>query len=149
MDTWPRSVRMHSLSVTDRFLVVAAFIFSFFAMLFAMLVAIIVRVIVARTTPLRMLLLVTLAHPLLLYKIHRLAAGVVACAVFAPFLLMPRWNVQVDRLTLYHHGLWCNDHRLGIDEHRRRVVADINAPIDARLINADRHPHIGLGKKGA
>ena len=136
---------MHSLSFTDRFLVVAAFVFSFFAMLFAMLVAIVVRVTVPLTTPLRMRLLVTLSHPLFLYKIHGLATGVVASAVFAPLLLVPRWNIQVDRLALHHHGGRCNDHRLWVNEHRRRVVADINAPIDARLINADRHPHAVFG----
>ena len=109
---------------------------------------IIVRVIVALTTPLRMLLLVTLPHPLFLYKIYRLAAGVVARTVFAPLLLMPRWNVQVDRLALHNHGGRCNDHGLRVNEHRLRVVADIDTPIDARLINADRHPHAGLGKQG-
>ena len=154
---WPRSVGMHPPLFTDQFLVVAAFVFSFFAMLVAMFVAIVIamvlaviaRVSVPLAAPLWMLLLVTLPHPLFLYKIHRLATRVVACAVFAPLLLVPRWNVQVDRLALHEHGGRCNDHRLRVHEHWRRVVADINAPIDARLINANRHPHTGLGKKGA
>ena len=66
---WPTSVGMHSPLFTDKFLVVAALVFSFFAMFVAMVsamvLAIIARVSVPLAAPLRMLLQVTLPHPLL------------------------------------------------------------------------------------
>ena len=39
----------------------------------------------------------------LLHKIHRLAAGVVACAVLAPVLGMAGRHVHVDGRTGHHH----------------------------------------------
>ena len=67
--TWPRSVGMHSTLFTDKLLVVAALVFSFFAMFVAMVsamvLAFIARVSVPLAAPLQMLLLVTLPHPLL------------------------------------------------------------------------------------
>jgi hypothetical protein len=108
----------------------------------------------AFTMPARMLMRITLMHPTFLHKINRLAAGVVVVAVTAPILLVRSRDVKVDRLALHHYsrlhkdrvvmnrrrnnnGLWIHHCRLG-------VIANVNAAIDARLVNANRHTHIGL-----
>ena len=126
------------------FSIVAITVFFFFAMFFA----VIFMTFAALATPLRMRLPVTLLHPLFLHKINRLAAGVVPGTVLSPFFLMPWRHIQVNWLALHQHGCRQDDHRLRIHQHRWRVVADIHPPIDARLVDVNRHANPGLGKYG-
>ena len=78
--------------------------------------------------------------PVLLHEIDWLATRVVLAAVLAPILRMPRWDVQVDRLTRHRHSL--DDDRLCVDQPRRRQRTDIDTAI-ARLADADRNADIG------
>ena len=99
---------------------------------------------VPRILPTGMLITVALDHPLFLYEIHRLSARVVSIAMLVPFLLMARWDIQIDRLA--HHGNWLlnDDHGLLVHDDRRWTVADVNSSIDTGLVDTDRDPHGGL-----
>ena len=123
--------------------VVAAFILAvtLLGAVFAMAVVI--------TTPARMLMLVAIAHPLLLHKIHGLSAGVVAGAMLAPVFLVPWGHVEVDRLPLHRDGCGHDDDGLRRHQHRLRVVAYVDAPINTRLVDANRNADTGLGQRGA
>ena len=94
--------------------------------------------------PAWMLMLIAVTNPLFLHKIHRLPAGVVAHAVFPPVLLMTWRHVQIDRLADNCNGLLDDDHRLRIDQHGLRIIADIDPPVNAGLVDADGHAHAGL-----
>lgn len=98
------------------------------------------------TAPARMLMLVAFTHPLLLHKVHRLSAGVVTGAMFSPILLMAHWYVEVDRLALHRHWRRYDDHGLWRNQHRLRVVANIDTAINARLVDANRDTDAGLGQ---
>ena len=99
---------------------------------------------IPRILPTGMLVAVTLDDPLLLNKIHRLSASVIAAAMLTPLLLMPRWNIQVNRLA--HHGHWLlhDDHRLLIDDDGRWAVADVNSSINTGLVDTDRYAYRSL-----
>ena len=92
--------------------------------------------------PARMLCLVALTNPGFLYEVHRLAASVVAPAVTAPILLMRCWHVEIDRRSLHWRG--GNDHRLGKNQSGSRKITNVDAAVDARLVDADRHADTGL-----
>ena len=126
------------------FSIVAISVFFFFAMFFS----VIFMTFATLAAPLRMLLLISISHPLFLHKVDRLAAGVVTGTVLAPFFLMPWRHVQVNWLALHHNRGRQDDHRLRIHQHGRRVVADIDPSIDARLVDVNRHANPGLGKYG-
>jgi len=82
--------------------------------------------------------------PVVPHKVDPLATGVVAVAMLAPVLAVPRGDAQIDWFALYHdHPL--NDSRLRINHPRRRigVVADIDATIKARLSNGNGNSNIG------
>lgn len=97
--------------------------------------------------PAWMLMLVAVPNPLLLHKIHRLATGVVVHAMFAPVLLMARRHVKINRLAHNGNGLLNDDHRLRIDQHGLRIIADVDTPVNAGLVDPDRHAHVGLGHR--
>ena len=88
------------------------------------------------------LLPVTLLHPLLLDKVHRLAASAVAPAVPGPVLPVEHWNVEVYRLLVDSNGRRHDDNRLWIHDNRWRVVSDVDSAVDPRLGNADRNADI-------
>jgi hypothetical protein len=96
------------------------------------------------TAPAWMFILIPFPNPLLLNKINWLSAGVVSAAMFAPVLLVARWNVQVNGLALHSHWLLHDDDRLRLHQHRLRVVANVDSPIDTRLVDADRYTDTGL-----
>src|SRR5437773_6240161 len=77
--------------------------------------------------------------PTLLHEIDRLAARVVSGAVFGPVLRMSRRHVQIDWRG--RHVRWPGlDHdRLRIDELRWRETADLDAPIETGLADANRN----------
>src|SRR6185369_9346072 len=92
----------------------------------------------ATVVPAGMLMLVALAHPLVADEVDRLAARVVVAAVATPVLLMRRWHIQIDRPTLDNDRWSRHDHRLRVGERRRRQRADVDAAVDARLVDSDR-----------
>ena len=96
---------------------------------------------ILRISPARMLISIALHHPLFLNKIHRLSASVVAAAMLAPLLLMPRWDIQINRLAHHGHGLLDDDHGLLIHDDGRWSVADVDSPIDTGLVDIDRYAH--------
>src|SRR4029079_11131035 len=88
--------------------------------------------------PARMLVLVPLAHPLVADEVEGLAAGSVLPAVAAPVLLVRGRHVQVDRPTLDDDGRCRDDHRLRGIKRVVRQLADVDAAVHARLVDADR-----------
>src|SRR3954453_8748764 len=99
---------------------------------------VLVPAVVMTVVPAGMLVLVALAHPLVANEVDRLAAGMVLAAVAAPVLLMRRRHVQIDRATLDDDGRRRDDHRLRVIERRVRQVANVDAAVHARLVDADR-----------
>lgn len=64
-----------------------------------------------------------------------LMACMVTAAVAIPVALMSRWNTQIDwRLIRWWH--WADKDRLRIDYLRRRVAANVELAIKARLADA-------------
>ena len=116
-------------------------------MVIAMVVAIMLVPAAMATAVMVMMLLPAITHPAILHEIHRLAAGAVAAAVAAPILLMRRWHVQIDRRTLHRDARRRNDHRLGQHQRGPRHIADVDAPVDARLVDADRDADAGLRRR--
>ncbi len=90
-----------------------------------------------------MLLSIAALNPVFAHEVHRLSAGVVAGTVPAPILLVFARNVQIDRPLMNRHGARLDDHWLRIDHGGLRVVADVNATVDAGLIDANRDADIG------
>lgn len=87
---------------------------------------------------------ITFPHPLLLHKIDGLTAGVVASAILGLFFLMARWHIQINwSLVDGDRGLH-DDDRLRINEARLWKAADVDAPINARLVDADGCTDVGL-----
>jgi len=76
---------------------------------------------------------------MLLHEIDRLATGIVTVAMLAPVLRMAGRHVQIDRLRGHTHRPRLYHERLGVEEGRRRNVADVKAAIKTWLANADRH----------
>jgi hypothetical protein len=109
-------------------------------------VVVLVPAAMAATLPARVFVLVALTHPAFTHEIHRLAAGRVAAAIAAPVALVHLGNVEVDRPTRHRNRRRCNQHGLRQNECRRRHVADVDAPVHARLVDADRDADAGLCK---
>ncbi len=81
--------------------------------------------------------------PPVTHEVDRLSAGIIFAAVLAPFLLMTRRHVDVDRL-IDNAGRCRPDHdRLCVDEFGSRIVSNVNAAIKTGLADADRHADIG------
>jgi len=79
--------------------------------------------------------------PVVLHKIDPLPAGAVLVAVLAPVLCMTRRHVQVDRRAHDRHPL--NDDRLWVDQLRRRIAANVDAPVETGLADAYRYAKVG------
>lgn len=79
--------------------------------------------------------------PVILDKIDPLTAGVVLAAVLTPMFCVPRRHIQINRRSVA--GNPTDHHRLRINQYRLRVVAYVDAAIEARLANAYRHADIG------
>ena len=93
-------------------------------------------------------ILVAFTDPVFAHKIHGLAASVVAVAMLGPVFLVARRYVEVHGLLLHIDRLWRNDDGLRVDEARLWVVADIDAAVDARLVDSDGYANGGLPKGG-
>lgn len=89
--------------------------------------------------------------PLVLHEEDPLAAGVVLAAMPVPMLDVARRHPQIDRRPAHRHPLDCD--RLGIDDLRLRIVADVHPPIETGLADADGNSHVGskgrCGKAGS
>src|SRR3989442_7832524 len=109
----------------------------------AMVVVIIVVTRAALAALALIFLAIALTHPLLLDEVHGLTASVVAPAVPAPVLLIDNRDVEVDRLLVHGHRRRGDYNRLSVDDSRRRVVADVDAAVDAGLIDANRNSDVG------
>jgi hypothetical protein len=93
--------------------------------------------------PRLMMRYIDIVVPPITHEIDRPAASIIFAAVLAPFFLMTRRYMHVDRLInnagrrgLNHNGPCIN--KLGL-----RCVSYVNAAIKARLADADRHTNIG------
>ena len=110
------------------------------------MIVVIVAVMVA-VVPARMVVLVALADPVVADEVDRLTAGAVLAAVAAPVLLVRRRHVEIDRPpfddVIRRRG---DDHRLRQHQGRARQIADVDAAVDARLVDADRDADVGLGR---
>jgi hypothetical protein len=88
-----------------------------------------------------------------LHEIHLPVAGVILATVQPPRASVLRRNVQVKRLR--DHNMWrrlLNDHRLRVDQSRRRMTAEIHAPVHAGsdlTVYRDSDVHIGMSNGGA
>jgi len=80
---------------------------------------------------------VLLVIPVFLDEIDRTSAGVVLIAVLVPMLLVPRGDIEIDRLYYGGSGHGLNDHRLGLDQLGARCVADINLSVESWLAYVD------------
>ena len=85
--------------------------------------------------------------PAVLHEQHALAAGMVIAAMTRPMLDVARRHAQVDRrrLDIAHRAL--HDDRLAIHHLRLRIIADVDAAVEARLADAEGHRDIG-GERG-
>jgi len=87
--------------------------------------------------PARMLALVSLSHPFVANKVDRLTTSVVLATVPTPILLV-RWGyIQVHRLAFDDDTGRGDDDRISPIERRRRHVANVDASIDARLVDTN------------
>ena len=78
--------------------------------------------------------------PMVLHKEHRLAAGVVFVAVFAPMFGVAGRDAQIDRRAVHWYPI---DHSgLAIDHLWLRIPADLESTIKAWLSDADGNTHI-------
>ena len=87
--------------------------------------------------PAGMLFLVALPHPLVSDEVDALAAGAVLPTIPLPVLLMSRRNVEVDGRLFDVYGGGSNDDRLRLNNGDARKLADIDSPVDARLVDVD------------
>lgn len=87
---------------------------------------------------------VTVAYPLFLHEIHRLATSVVAPTVFVPVFLVAWRYVQVYGLLLYEMYGWSDQNWLGIYQLWLRKIADVYASIDTGLVDPNGHTNRGL-----
>ena len=81
--------------------------------------------------------------PPVTHEIDRSAAGIIFVAVLAPFFLMTRRHVQVDRLINDTCRSVPDYDGLCVNEFGLRIVSDVNAAIKTRLADADKHTDIG------
>ena len=105
-----------------------------------------VLIAVILAVPTVLLLLIALANPTLLDKVHGLPACAVAAAMLGPVLLVPRRDIQVHGLRPDDHRLWRNDDRLAIDHRRSRIVADVDSAVDPGLVDADGDADTGFAE---
>jgi hypothetical protein len=94
--------------------------------------------------PLTVLWNVDFVIPAILNEVDRTVAGVISGAIAAPASGMAWWNTQIQGLILLV-GMSVNNDRFTIDDARLRIriVANVNAAIEARLPDADGYADIG------
>src|SRR5215510_12389913 len=85
---------------------------------------------------------VNLVVPGVLHKVDGLSAGVVGTAVVVPLLLLAGWYVHIDRRADDTNGDRLDDHRLRVDQYRRRNVANLEMPVEAGFSHGDRYTDI-------
>jgi hypothetical protein len=80
--------------------------------------------------------------PAILYKIHRIIAGVVTSAIAAPVFSVARRNAQIKRFV--HIYMAMHDDRSVVNHawYRVGIIANIYAAIKAWLAYADRYAYI-------
>ena len=80
--------------------------------------------------------------PIVLHEIDAPAARVILGTMTVPMFLVPRRNVQVDRLGVgvLRDGL--NDNRLGVEHRRSRRVADNHLPVEPGLVDPQRDTYV-------
>jgi uncharacterized membrane protein len=93
-------------------------------------------------------LFIALAYPVVSHKINLSVAGVVTPTMFAPMLLMSWRNIQIYWFLLHSNGLLNNHNGLRVYQPGRRIVTNIDPSIDSRLIYANGHTDVWLGKAG-
>lgn len=93
-------------------------------------------------------LFITFTHPVFLHEVDRLAACVVATAVFFPIFLMTRRHIQVNRLLMNRYGRLHDDNRLGINDAGLGKGPNVNAPVYPRLVDAYGNANAGLCQCG-
>lgn len=81
--------------------------------------------------------------PSVFYEIDGAPAGIIFSTMFAPLLLMPWWNVDVDRLITHAGRSGMDDDGLCINKFRLRIVTDVNTAIKTGLTDTDGHSDIG------
>src|SRR4029079_16853201 len=113
----------------------------------AVVIVVVVLVLVPAAMPTRVGVLPAFLHPALLHEVHRLTAGGVAAAVALPVTLMLHRHVQVHRPLVDGVRRRRDDDRLRVDHRWRRLIADVDAPVHARLADAERHADVG-GREG-
>ena len=90
---------------------------------------------------------VNVVVPRVLDEVDRLTASIVLAAMLAPVSRMAGRHPQVDRLS-DDAGRQRLDHdRLRVDEARRWQRADVDAPVEPRLTDADGNASEGRGAK--
>ena len=115
---------------------VVAVIVMTFAVIVAVVVAMLVAMMFAIVRNVRM------GVPVMPDEIHRLSAGVVLAAVMTPIALVARPHMQVNRRRQWGTtDTYAHDGR-GIDEARRRRVADVHASVKAWVAQADGGRHL-------
>jgi hypothetical protein len=86
---------------------------------------------------------VVIAVPVILYKIGRVTAGIVASAISFPVLGMARRHAQIKRLIIYA--------RMGVYNNRIAVyqpwlwvgvIADVDTTVKSGLTDTDRNTNI-------
>lgn len=78
--------------------------------------------------------------PVVADEIDTLAAGTILAAISDPVPAMAGRDTQVDwSPEIYARG---NDHRLRVDQPRRREAADVELTVETRLTDADRDADI-------
>ena len=76
--------------------------------------------------------------PILLYKIDRLAAGVIAMAVLIPFLGMTWRYIKINWLLLHGNRRWYNQNRIRVNQLRPGIMtAQVDLAIKTGLADTD------------
>jgi hypothetical protein len=92
--------------------------------------------------------MVVLTDPRFMNEVDRLPASGISSAVARPVLLMRRRDVHVDRLLVDRHRTGSHDDRLLVHDGRWQCVADVDAAICPRLIDANRDAGASVGECG-
>jgi len=81
--------------------------------------------------------------PVVLDKIDRSAASIVACTVSAPVPGLTRRHMEVDRFGYYAHRRWLDYDRPRIYQDRPRSVPYLNLAVETAFAYIDRHADVG------
>jgi hypothetical protein len=115
------------------------------ALIIPVVTAAVTAVVIPTVIHMAMMFLITrnvfMVVPVVLHKVDPFAACMVLTAMFTPVSGMARRDVQVDWRTIFHHA--AHDNRPGVDQLRRRIVANIDPAVEAGLPDADRYANVG------